>query len=301
MSAGMIASAGMGMMAQKQGEIAGINKMRREEQSEKRMADYYYDLSMRKWEDTGVGAQAEQLRKHNMSVGLMYGGSGAGGQSSNVDTSARNVESGTNMGIAGMQMGAQLAMQQAQIENIKAQTEKTKEETKIVPSQGNLMQNQADNVAQDTVAKLNEVNYMVEKGYQNRFNQETADVYNTNVESKLKELQMDQMPKELALKAQEVVIKGQQLAVDWKNADTNAERNQIWRELENMKMDMQKTQFDENMDQRQLEYTVDKVMGVVEGAIGIRSGKIPMTTNTTTYDKDGNYSGERETTTRRGK
>lgn len=227
--AGVI-GAGMGMMAQKAGEMGGIRAMQREEQSEKRMADYLYGLSMRKWEDTGVGAQAEQLRKHGMSVGLMYGNGGAGGQSSAVDTASRKVESGNQMGAMGMQLGAQIGSQleltKAQTENVQAQTEKVKEET-IATGTENKYKNEG--VFEDGLT-----------GNQVRYQQEMANMYQSVSQREKIELEIKQMPTELANKTKEMVIKQGELENNIRNANTNEKKVELENKIQEQRNEIEK-------------------------------------------------------------
>lgn len=108
------------------------NMTRDSNKAEKGMAEYYYGLSKRRFEELGAGAQADQLRRHGLNVGLMYGGAGAGGQSTGpvqkADGNAKgdNVQSNTS-GMA-MQLGAQASLMDAQTKNIEADTELKKVE-----------------------------------------------------------------------------------------------------------------------------------------------------------------------------
>lgn len=84
-----------------------------------------YDLAMKKWEDTGYGAQRKQLEDAGLNVGLMYGMGGAGGQSSQIQTASKGAPNvGDPNGSAGMAMGLQMGMQKAQIDNLNASTNK---------------------------------------------------------------------------------------------------------------------------------------------------------------------------------
>ena len=93
--------------------------------AEKEMAEYYYKLGMRKFKDQGPGAYAELLRKGGLNVGLMYGGAGAGGQTTGVTKADGNAQGQNsqldNQGMA-MQVAQQGAITDAQIQNIQADT-----------------------------------------------------------------------------------------------------------------------------------------------------------------------------------
>lgn len=226
MSTGMIAGTVLGMASQKQGEVAGQNKMFAEEQSEKRMADYYYKLGMQKWKDTGFGAQADQLRDAGLSVGMMYGGAGAGGQTSDIKTSARNVESGNQLGAVGMQIGSQLALTKAQTDNVKAQTEKAKAETQATQTETDYRNK---GVEPDGIS-----------GNQVRYQQEMAQMYKTVEERDKIEKEIEQMPQELANKTREVVIKAGELQNNIHNAETNEEKIKLENEIQAKRVEIEK-------------------------------------------------------------
>lgn len=130
--------AGIGQMFGQAMDIAGssikgdIEEVRNNRMSkaamerEKQMAQYYYDLSMKKWNDTGYGAQKKQMEEAGLNPGLMYGmGGGAQGQS---NATTPNDQKGMELG---QQMqGMNLAMQQAQIENINEETRAKRIENK---------------------------------------------------------------------------------------------------------------------------------------------------------------------------
>ena len=115
---------------------------------------------------TGYGAQLDQIKKAGLSPGLIYGGGGAGGQSTNVNTG--NVHGayapvGGGESIQMQQLGLQMAMQKAQIDNINADT-KNKEA-------------QTPNINADTNKKLMEKAWEYEKegmGMQYQYGQAAA-------------------------------------------------------------------------------------------------------------------------------
>lgn len=126
---------GRGAADRRQLEQQGkLNKQQVE--SQKEMADYMYNMDMKKWEETGYGAQKKQMEEAGLNPALMYGMGGGGGQSSNASGGggasggqAANAAATTGAETAkGMGM-MQAAMMAAQVENVKANTEKTKVDT----------------------------------------------------------------------------------------------------------------------------------------------------------------------------
>lgn len=107
---------------QQQRELNEVN-----EESAKNMGKFNYEQQMKMLKETGPEFQVGQLKGAGMSVGNMYGGSGAGGaiqaaQSSMSPASAEGVAAGAG---AASQMGmlaSQMALMGAQKENIEADT-----------------------------------------------------------------------------------------------------------------------------------------------------------------------------------
>ena len=89
--------AGIGlMMGNKSDERAlEMDRQRMEMQIEgsKRLTDYNNRAALAMWEKTNSAAMAEEYRKHGLNVGLMYNGSGGGGQT--VQNQAGNVTAGS--------------------------------------------------------------------------------------------------------------------------------------------------------------------------------------------------------------
>ena len=137
---GALGSAGSSGMGGIMGLMFGKSQDRRERQQAKKigainlgfskdMADYNQQLGLDFWNETNVGAQIQHLKNANLSTGLMYGGSGAGGstQSQGGNVSGGSATRGQE-GIMGMQIGLEMQRQKAEIENIKAQTKKSEAE-----------------------------------------------------------------------------------------------------------------------------------------------------------------------------
>lgn len=116
--------------------------MKEQMKNEKEMSEHYYDMSMRKWEDTGYEAQMEQMKKAGLNAGLMYGTSGAGGQTSAVDKSPQVAGA---VGGQGSSMNNMLMGNQAKL--LEAQTKKTEAET------ANISGGTAENLTEDARGK----------------------------------------------------------------------------------------------------------------------------------------------------
>lgn len=126
-----------------------VKLMKEQMKNEKEMSEHYYDMSMRKWQDTGYGAQMEQMKRAGLNPGLMYGTSGAGAQTSSIDKSPQTAGA---VGGQGIGMNNMLMLNQAKL--LEAQTKKTEAETT------NISGGTADNLAEDSRAKkfINDLN-----------------------------------------------------------------------------------------------------------------------------------------------
>lgn len=107
---------------QQQRELNAVN-----EESAKNMGKFNYEQQMRMLKETGPEFQVKQLKDAGMSVGNMYGGSGAGGaiQATPSSMSASSAEGQSAQTGAVSQMGmlaAQTALLGAQKENVEADT-----------------------------------------------------------------------------------------------------------------------------------------------------------------------------------
>lgn len=94
----------------------------------KEMGQFNYDMAMKKWEATGYGAQADQMKRAGLNVGLMYGMGGAGGGDSSTvggsnSPSGAGMQYSDNTGMA-MQLGANVRLTEAQAKLAEAQAEK---------------------------------------------------------------------------------------------------------------------------------------------------------------------------------
>lgn len=134
-----LGQAGQGLMGQAAGGImgmlfGGMNDQRQQDMEEwlqalqikgqKEMTDYNLLKQLELWEKTGYGAQMDQLKRAGLNQALLYGMSGGGGQSTNVNTgnvSRGNAPTGGGEAMAGMGMGLNLAMMKAQKDVLEAQ------------------------------------------------------------------------------------------------------------------------------------------------------------------------------------
>ena len=90
-------------------------------QAQKELTDYNKNKQMEMWKETGPVGMAEQLGLAGMSKALMYGGSGAGGQTASVNTGS--VGQGGGQASDQIQNAMGLALMKAQKENIEADTQ----------------------------------------------------------------------------------------------------------------------------------------------------------------------------------
>lgn len=240
--------AGMGMI------LGGYNDRRQIKQQQKlqdmqirgnkEMADYNKGLALDMWNDTNAEAQRKHYEDAGLNVGLMYGGSGAGGATSNAGAggSVSGAMAATGGGKETMD-GMMAMMQQAQMGLIEAQTEKTKAEaTKIAGADTGLAEaNIKATIANELKTQL-ENEYMSKgaykdgmSGYEVRYQQEAARMYNTVADTEIKKLNLEQMPTTLQNEVKRVALEGQRVAIDAINARTAQERNEITKQIEELR------------------------------------------------------------------
>ena len=102
---------------------------------QKEMSVFNQRQQLNLWNATGYDAQAKQMEKAGLNVGLMYGMGGGGGQTAAANTG--QVSGGAaQRGDLNLGMGLQLALLDAQRKNIEADTENKKADTANKPIQG---------------------------------------------------------------------------------------------------------------------------------------------------------------------
>ena len=127
---------GMGIMAQKWENKQQLEQQKKlqelQMQGQREMTDYNMSKQLEMWDKTNYKAQREQMMKAGLNVGLMYGGSGAGGATTNV---AQGNVGGSSY--QGGQLGMMLAQNQidmqkqvAEIKLLNAQANKANVEAK---------------------------------------------------------------------------------------------------------------------------------------------------------------------------
>lgn len=113
--------AGLGLIMQKSNDRRQIRQQEKlqalEIAGQKQMTDYNQKKQLEMWENTGYGAQKEQMKKAGLNPGLMYGMGGGGGQTAGITPG--NVSGGNASGQSG-EMSA-MAMNAAQVGLINAQ------------------------------------------------------------------------------------------------------------------------------------------------------------------------------------
>lgn len=154
---GGIASLGMGLLGN---QLNNKNQLEQQQKlieqqtaAQKQLGLFNQGLAYDMWLKTNYTAQAEQMRKAGLNIGLMYKGAGeggttAGGQASNSVTGGQANPNGIGMGL---QMALNTMMQKAQIKNIEADTQlKETEAGKKVGPETDAIRAGIDNMKQAT-------------------------------------------------------------------------------------------------------------------------------------------------------
>ena len=63
---------------------ANAANIKRQVEAQKQLTDYNMKKQLEMWEATGYEAQKKQVEKAGLNPGILYGGSGAGGQTTNI-------------------------------------------------------------------------------------------------------------------------------------------------------------------------------------------------------------------------
>ena len=127
------AMAGVGgqVMGNAMGMFMGENSMASQEAMAKRMAIFNREQAMQMWRDTNYKAQADQMRKAGLNVGLMYGKGGGGGATTGFNTGQMpSGYQGNNSN------PMEVASNLASLELMKAQARKTNAEADVTESTG---------------------------------------------------------------------------------------------------------------------------------------------------------------------
>lgn len=265
-----------------------INDQRQQRQNEKlqkqnmkfskEMADYNKELGLQQWKDTGPVGMRKELNKADMSIGLAYGGAGAGGQTASVQggNTSGAVAKGTS---EEMGMGMQMALMQAQKENIEADTANKKADAgytggaktanTVADTAGKDLQNQWEQFLQGkdaSGASLKETAYRVD------VNKVRSDISKIDAE-------IATIPEYLKNDATRVKQEAQRIVIEAQNARTNEDRNRITEQIasleRSLRLSMQGHQLGEdakNQGQQQRQHNdrmeqqdADRLMDAVEG------------------------------------
>lgn len=116
-----------------------------------RLNDKAYQRQLAMWKATNLSAQREEAEKAGMSVGLLYGGQGAGGATVGNQSAGSATQAHAGDPNAGAANTIALGMQKAQMELLESQTEKNKAEAQqIAGADTTLKQAQADTLTSQT-------------------------------------------------------------------------------------------------------------------------------------------------------
>lgn len=121
-------SAGLGMLDRRDSAAVqdeyNAKALARSVAAQKDIGKFNQGLALDTWDKTNYKAQVDQMKKAGLSVGLMYGGSGGGGATTNGGSAGGAQQSGVSAGGMGMDLStiAQLGLVKAQKENVEADT-----------------------------------------------------------------------------------------------------------------------------------------------------------------------------------
>ena len=108
-----------------------------------------------------------------------------------------------------------MALVNAQVEATEAQADKARAEAE------NIRGVQTRSLTAQAISTELENEYKKLTGLENRAAQEAANIYNTKMDAKIKELNIEQMPTYLQNDVKRVLLEGQKVAIMAKEADTH--------------------------------------------------------------------------------
>lgn len=210
---GLVAGAG-DWGASRQQFTDQLRLMQRQQEIAKDMAIFNQQLGLDTWEKTGYGAQAEQMRKAGLNVGLMYkGGGGAGttqttaGQMPGAGSAPR-----ANPGMA-LQMAMQMEMQKAQIENVKADTDQKRAQIPKTQAETSQIEANTHNTKLDTELKNLDISLKrVQTGIAQGTEQDVIKQIQAEAERAVQTAKIASNQNEIATQTKEDVIKQVSLA-----------------------------------------------------------------------------------------
>lgn len=230
--------------ALKQDRKIGRQQMARE----KEMSQFGMELGLNKMRKT-----PQAMRDAGLNVGLMYGGSGAGGQSTaqvtNEGTSAPTDMSSTSQGM-GMQLAQQKVLQEAQIKNIEADTEKKKvEAVKLAGVDTSNVQADTDKKEKEAIQLSAQTGLTLEQSrlviaQQNKTKEETTNIQTdtTKKEAEIKKIEketdwMDDLNGATIRNINsEIRTRAEQLKQNWKKLNIEEQQKEIHKFSEEMKV-----------------------------------------------------------------
>lgn len=222
-----VASTGMNMVNSNQDRQFNKGQAREADAralaNSKEMAMFNNKIANEWWKKTNTAGQVKQLQEAGLNVGLMYGGSGAGGTATGMGQSASMQGTASKhqtpeVDGAGLAMQIQQAeLMKAQKENIEADTDTKRAELPVKGETARQIQKETD--YREYAGKDGK------SGYDRKAEQERATIINTNQST-------EKLIKDVENKEEELLI-------GWKNAKTTAERVEAQNKIEKFKAELE--------------------------------------------------------------
>lgn len=181
-------------------------------ENQRKLNEQGQQLGMKTWEETNYLPQRQQMEKAGLNVGMMYGMSGGGGQTTSTPSGGSASQAPTiapqGGAIAGIGMMKELALMDAQRENIEADTANKKAEVPVKGADVALKGSQKGNLDIDTSFKQNTLD---DRQLQEQAKAVGGFIENTNKEAdtQVKKAQIEKMSTDIA-QGWEKLSQGQQ-------------------------------------------------------------------------------------------
>lgn len=228
------------------------------------------------WKKTGIAGQVAEWDKVGANRGLMYGGAGSGASGTTSMSTGSGQGTNPNMPesykVSPTEI-ANMALLKAQKENIEADTDNKRADLPVKGEDArgrNIENNRREYAGKDGKTGI-------------------------DVQREKEQAEIDWTKQSVSQMKNEMQARNENLEIEWKNAKTKEDQVKIYERIEQQKLDLELELFERGMNQRQIEYTVDKVFEGVDKVLQIRSGGASTIIDKMNWDDEGKRTESRQT------
>ena len=207
---GMTAAQGLGNY------LVGEANRKRSIEAQKQMANYMYNLEMKKWKNTNYSAQMNEISKAGLSPSLLYSGKGGGGSISS-QTQGGGQQASFNINPVDL---AQIDVAKAQAEKLRAEANTIKGETERGRQEIDNLGQVYENLMNDANIKDTERRYQIDV-YESRVKQEAYKALQAAENIKVSEAEWKKKFIEMDKITNDIVRDNKQLFINSVNSETD--------------------------------------------------------------------------------